>query len=94
MFVPGSRRQYLRVLLLEVAITVVVIAIFGNPHTSFASALALSLALGSLPAGAVAYAIRRRKPPLRFGIPATAVFVTITWAVFAFGLFVRTYQAY
>ena len=82
------------VLLAEVSIVVVVVAIFGNPRTSLAAAVAASLALGSLPAGAVAYALRRRRPPLRFGIPATALIVAIVWGVVAFGVFVRSYQAY
>ena len=89
---PG--RVLLWVVLAEVSIVVVVIAIFGNPHTSVAASVAVSVALASIPAGGVAHAIRRRKPPLRFGIPATALIVTIVWGVVAFALFVRTYQAY
>jgi hypothetical protein len=38
---------------------------------------ALSLAIGSVTAGGAAYAIERRKPPLRFGLPATAISVTV-----------------
>lgn len=78
-------------LLFDVAVSVVVISIFGSPRTSLASAITLSVVLASVPAGAAAHAIRRRKPPFRFGIPATAVIVTIIWGVCSFGLFVRTY---
>jgi hypothetical protein len=80
--------------LIEVAIVAAVVKVFGDPHSSLASAVALSLAVGSLPAGGAAHALRRRKPPLRFGIPATAVIVAFIWGVCAFALFVRTYQAY
>jgi hypothetical protein len=94
MVLPMSRRTALWLLLIEVTVIVMVIAIFGNPRSSLASALALSLALGGLPAGGAAYAIRRRKPPFRFGLPATAIIVTVIWAVCAFCLFIRTYQGY
>lgn len=94
MVLPMSRRVFLLVVLVEFAVVAVVAAIFGNPRSSFAAALAASLALGSLPAGAAAYVLRRRKPPLRFGIPATAIIAIVIWGVFAFGLFIRTYQAY
>lgn len=94
MVLPIPRRIALRVVLAEIAIVVVVTVIFGNPRSSFASALALSLTLASLPAGAAAYAIRRRVPSLRFGLPATAIIVAVIWGVCAFALFIRTYRGY
>lgn len=91
---PVPLRVFLSVILVEIVITVIVVATVGNPRSSSAAAIALSLTLGSLPAGAAAYAIRRRKPPFRFGLPATAIIVTVIWGVCAFCLFIRTYQAY
>jgi hypothetical protein len=87
-------RKYLWLLFIEVAVTIVVTAAFGSPRTSFASALVISLAIGSLPAGYSAYALRRREPPFRFGIPATVLIATVIWGVFSFVVFVQTYQAY
>jgi hypothetical protein len=92
MVLPISRRAALGLLGAEIAIVLVVIGIFGDPTTKLASAVALSIALASLPAGGAAYAIRRRKPPFRFGLPATSFFVAIIWGICAFGLFIRVYE--
>jgi hypothetical protein len=87
-------RVYLLVIFAEIAVTLIVIAAFGNPRTSVAAALALSISIGSIPAVGAEHALRRRKPPLRFGLPATAIIVVVIWVAFATVLYVQTYQAY
>ena len=94
MLLPVSRRTLLWLVLGDVAVSVVVVASLGNPRTSLASALVLAMALACLPAGMAAHRLRRRKPPFRFGLPATALITGVLWGTCAFLIFIRTYQTY
>jgi len=94
MVLPIPRRVVLWLLVVEVVATILVVWTFGNPRTSLSAAVALSLTIGALPAGGAAHAIRRRKPPFRFGLVATAIITAVVWAACAFALFIRTYRGY